>query len=125
MRAAIAMSAMRATMSVLLLAVAACTPALPAARGPAPSPAEQERARCGAARERFRAELLAAADNCFTDEGCVAFDTCHAVIRGSEPALLAAQRQSQEACTAAGAKRVEVECAARPPRCVARRCVRF
>jgi hypothetical protein len=95
------------------------------AGAPAPAPKPTPEAACASASEQYRAGLGAAAEECLSDEGCVAFGTCHAVTRGQVPALELLRSRAQAACQAMPGSHVDVECAPRPPRCVARRCIRF
>jgi hypothetical protein len=98
--------------------LAACAPA------PTPAPLSNDAA-CAAAWRQYRAELSAAAENCLSDEGCVAFGSCFAVTRGQVAALQDLQGQAKRACALVEGSHVDVECGPRPARCVARRCVRF
>ena len=103
---------------VILLLAAGCASA-PVAPPPAPADA------CASAWQEYRAELSAAAENCLSDQGCVAFGTCNAVTRGREPAVQDLKARAQSACAPMHGSHVHVECAPRPIRCVARRCLRF
>ena len=103
---------------VLGLGLAACAPA------PAPAPISRD-ATCAEAWQQYRAELSAAAENCLSDQGCVVLGSCFAVTRGRVATVQDLQSQARRACALVAGSHVEVECAPRPARCVARRCVRF
>jgi hypothetical protein len=102
----------------------ACAEATPTP-GVALERADGARARCTAAAQRFRDQLAAAAEGCLSDAGCTAFDSCHAVVRDRGASVLPLRTQMQQACQAAPDAPVELECAGRPVRCVAQRCLRF
>ena len=111
---------------VLLLALlaVACASAPPPRAGDPGAPSAPG-ADCQTLWRQYQTELGASAENCFSDEGCVAYDSCHAVTRGRAPTLNALLAKVGQVCTQIPGSHVEVQCAPRPPRCVARRCVRF
>jgi hypothetical protein len=83
-----------------------------------PTPAaEQDRAQCSAAWQRFEVALAAATEGCASDDDCESFQTCHAVTRPNAAKLWKLHGQAQDRCRGQGGISTEITCAARGPRC--------
>jgi hypothetical protein len=79
--------------------------------------AEQGRAQCSAAWQRFEVALAAATEGCASDDDCESFQTCHAVTRPNAAKLWRLHGQAQNMCRGQGGISTEITCASRGPRC--------
>jgi hypothetical protein len=82
-----------------------------------PASADEDRAQCSAAWQRFEAALAAATLGCASDDDCESFQTCHAVTRPNAAKLWKLHGRAQDQCRGQGGLSTEITCAARGPRC--------
>ena len=83
---------------------------------------DAQRRECTAAERAFRETLEVAAAGCKSNDDCDLFETCHAVVATTTPALWKLRDRARDACRAVRDTEVVLSCASRA-RCADGRCV--